>query len=320
MDNIKCVVDKCKNIGCLHCIDGKCKDCCNESTCGRHFKKCVTISCHNQVKKGLQCQVCSSCCDSKSLNCLVHSQVDPLCVVCKATRYYSRCKFQNCLTCCENEECDIHLNVNNRCNRCKLKFKVCIGNRCQSCICDDSACETHYIKCSSCNEISISKSNQCKNCKGCCKNLRCIDHFIQDTELTKKILNDYKVALCVATTLPESVIDMIIDDYVDARFRCTDCNSKIDISNCTVECNECDDILCAKCAIVAESRIGEACSILKAANAYSRIIECYDMGFDVCKECYDDIIASDENEYDSSNSCDIEEDFDEDEYNDWIFH
>lgn len=77
--------------------------------------------------------------------------------------------------------------------------------------------------------------------------------MIDDMDLDEKILNDYKISLYQIQKLPVSIINKIIDEYIDTRTQCKDCNFVFSSLNddildgCAIECSYCNQWICHYC-------------------------------------------------------------------------
>jgi hypothetical protein len=99
--------------------------------------------------------------------------------------------------------------------------------------------------------------------------MNCYDHFIQDDDLTKKILNDYKVSLNLIRGLPECLINKIVDEYVDARIKCVSCDYKFSSLNEDISdgyanvCYGCNKWVCDICVTTEYSlyKIDKFCKV-----------------------------------------------------------
>ena len=255
MEINKCL---CGQIGSIYCIQKRCKNCCRDNNCIKHFVNFNCVECNKQLNKSyknIPCyeNKCNECC--KSSKCKKHKN-HLRCIICKNRYFNKKCSNKNCDECCNFEECKTHLNENNKCENCNetIFSTKCSKKICKYCICDTKNCDTHYKLCK-CGVNKIEKKNKCKVCKDCCKDYKCYLHYVQDESLSTDILNKYKIQLYLLNKFPIEIINIIIDEYVDARTDCNICKYKftfdydIDYGN-AVACQGCYQWACndAECS------------------------------------------------------------------------
>ena len=94
--------------------------------------------------------------------------------------------------------------------------------------------------------------------------MRCYVHFIQDDSVTTELLHDYKLTLYLISSLsstdevvrilPVSIVDKIVDDYLDVRTECYICHYKFSSFDdclsygCAISCCECHNWVCEACS------------------------------------------------------------------------
>ena len=181
------------------------------------------------------------------------------------------CADHKCKECCNNKNC---LNITHRNKwkmcQCKLKFfdTKCIELKCLDC-CANELCKKHIEKYNKCICNGNLSNNLClyKKCKNCCTNLKCNLHFIQDSELSDLILNDYKIELYKLKLLPVELIK-IINEFIDTipkciiykytytygthlkngcLIQCKSCNNKVSKAFCDMNIVCYPFYLCSKC-------------------------------------------------------------------------
>ncbi len=253
------------------------------SDCGKAYE----IDEHKNINQGIKTNKCTTC-FWKSV----------MCSVCKKTKYSDKCYSRNCQKCCTSEHCTVHINENNRCNKCLKTQKICKNNGCARCYCNDNECTVHYTKCDSCSNMIETK--KCSHCKDCCRSSQCIHHYIQDRDVTTGLLNSYKVAL-ILKGLPVEIINKTVNEFLDVREKCKHCHRIFSsLSHCeqtavALQCNSCRKYLCSTCGGV---------------DGY---ILTYDMCANCCRACdqdlYGDEDSSDDSYYD-------DDDFDYSDYYD----
>lgn len=282
---------KCSSQSSKYCIDKKCKNCCENIKCRRHgthyCKDCEKLL-DNTNKRHILSRKCNKCLNKHLM-----------CTVCNNERYDNKCSFKHCKKCCKEELCNIHLNVNNWCKQCKTYQKICKNNNCVNCYCNNNDCTIHYTNCKNCTTFIEKK--KCKHCKECCKNVKCYYHFIQDEDITNKLLNNYKFTLYGIKNLPVCIIDKIVDDFLDVIEECKECHYKFSsFEECcsagvVFSCENCKEYICDNC-------------VMEHSRYYT--IERY------CKDCYES--STDDDDIDVDND-DYEyyDDDDSDEYHDY---
>ncbi len=231
-----------------NCIERKCKSCCTNVECKRHAPQCckdcgeMYIIDNYKYKKqmALLKNKCFKCSEGES----------KICAVCKTGRLDIYCVSRNCVKCCTEESCNVHLNVNNWCNKCKKTQRRCINNNCMDCYCDDTSCKVHYHQCDNCPTMII--LGICNSCKCCCRNWKCSVHFIVDGDVNFELLNQYKCTLH-HTDLPVPIIDKIVNNFLNVIVRCKDCARSLPSLNSSIlnkiafACDFCYKFVCADC-------------------------------------------------------------------------
>lgn len=265
------IICKCGSNAKILCIKKSCKTCCSDSKCKIH-NLIYCLDC-NINKFGTHCSdfKCTGCCNNKYCQNREHRNKFTKCI-CNKNKFAPNCIIKKCLDCCDNELCIVHKQKFNRCIKCNISERKCDYKYCKDC-CDNTKCKKHFILCK-CSINFISKNCRYYKCKNCCTNRECHIHYVQDLDLTTEILNNYKIELYKSKKLPVEIVNIIVDDYLDARMKCSICNCKInfdnDISNgAIVKCDGCDDWIC-------DSWYNN-CSKSKSDgyNIYNYCIECY---------------------------------------------
>lgn len=277
---------KCNNIGSKYCINKYCKNCCKNNKCKIHTNNIICNICNiKNFSKKCSDYRCIDCCNKKNCKDRIHKDKYKKCSICKIKNFDTKCFDTKCFDCCSNILCIKHEDKFNKCIKCKIKKYNCEDKYCLDC-CDNNDCKIHYILCK-CNEKIINHYCNEKMCKTCCKDLNCFEHYIQDYTLSNKILNNYKIELYKLNKFPFEIINIIIDDYVDAREKCCICFYKFifdyDIDNGNViSCEVCNKWTCS-------TWCGNDCS--KSINYNNYSIEYY------CIECYNELSSdvSDDN-------------------------
>jgi hypothetical protein len=247
-NEIRCI---CKNLGSTKCKEGKCKNCCNDKSCNHGNINRVKHS-FRVEKKGI----------NKNINKNNHTEEGD---TENSIAHLIPTKILRCI-----------------CNR--LGSKICKEGKCRNC-CNDKSCNHKSKKkkntnikntCGTCNEVEIDEYSFCRNCKGCCRDYeKCNKHHLSDNQLTYDILNEYKgnLKLAMNKTLPESIINFIVNDYLDARKSCSLCVNtfnnldeciaseeanictnccEVVCVDCNMSCDICDDIFCEECLSISE--------------------------------------------------------------------
>ena len=99
------------------------------------------------------------------------------------------------------------------------------------------------------------ETKKCSHCKECCRNSKCIHHFIQDRDVSTGLLNSYKVAL-ILKGLPVEIIDRMVNDFLDVREKCKYCRrifsslSESEHTGIALQCNSCRKYLCGNCGVI----------------------------------------------------------------------
>jgi len=279
---------KCGNNGSKYCINKHCKKCCNNTDCEIHFKN-LCIVCNK--KKNIKCDYgkCYDCCENINCTCISHKKKFRICIECNDEIYGSNCIEIKCVQCCKNKYCKEHNQNWNKCIKCENKRYKCIYKYCYEC-CDNMNCTKHNVLC---NCGINNRDKFCKNClcKECCTNLKCSIHYLQDENLSIKILNNYKIELLKMNILPIDIINIIVNEFVDARYKCCICYIKI-----TYEKEECfgNPSKCTNCDLW-------CCHWSKGCSKYELI---YGIPEHYCNDCHGSI---DFNETDSFVSNDSED-------------
>lgn len=255
------------------CVNKCCKKCCSNPKCQIHNQTLCPKCEQNNMSPSCSKFYCESCCDIKNCSNSVHREKFLKCE-CGKKRFDSKCVDLKCFDCCSNKTCSKHKDKFNKCIGCKIHLFNCELEYCDDC-CDNKSCSKHFIKCSCNSSNYINLKCEYKKCKECCVNIKCLTHFIQDYDLSCQILNNYKVELYKMKNIPAEIINIIIDDYVDARYKCTICGYKInfdvDFSNgCIVNCDGCDEWVCDHLYGNCSKSVYDGCKI------YNYCIECYD--------------------------------------------
>jgi len=216
--------------------------------------------------------------------------------VCKCKNTGSpHCINHLCGRCCDGRNCEMH-SYNQRCSGCNCKSIVskCIDEKCYQC-CENKQCDKHYTNCKCGKRANL----QCKTfscCGKCCTSSHCEFHFKCDHGLTNRDFNDYKMMLYTNKMLPVELINSIVDDYLDNRIRCCECDYKfLDIENDCVNgsaivCDGCDQWVC-------DHWVSD-CSVSIACNKIERY----------CLSCYENLSTSNEDDEDDENDEDDESD------------
>jgi len=274
---LKC---RCSAQSSKYCIEKSCKNCCRSISCKRHApQQCEDCGVEYRAdafkssrKIGMLSKKCVKC-----------KEKEFLCKICKRRRFDRNCSFRSCRDCCEEEKCKSHLNSNNCCVKCKKMRKICKDNMCVSCFCNNHDCEVHYTICGNCpGKI---KKHKCSLCKECCHDFKCGTHFIQDDDVTIRLLNDYKLTLHLSKFLPVEIINKIVDDYLDVISECKFCDTKFSSLNACFESG-----LAFRC---------RACAVLICDD-------CFDESLNICKNCMENMeeysVSGTESYYDDAHS------------------
>jgi hypothetical protein len=264
------IICKCGNNAKNLCIKNSCKNCCSDSECKIH--NLINCASCNIKKFGLHCNnfKCIDCCNNKCCQNSEHRNKFTKCL-CGKNKFTTNCIIKKCLDCCDNELCIAHKQKFNRCIKCNISEFNCEYKYCKNC-CNNNKCNKHFILCN-CSINFTSKNCRYYKCKNCCINRKCHIHYVQDLDLTTELLNNYKINLYKSNKLPTEIINKIIDEYVDARIKCSICSYKInfnnDISNgVIVNCVDCNNWVCDGYNDCSKSTYNDH-------HIYNYCIECY---------------------------------------------
>ena len=237
---------------------------------------------------------CRHCCDG--LNCVRHpkqKKVKPINVrhpkQKKVKPIKKPYKKPVCLVCEKNEP--THMCINKNCSEC----------------CENISCKIHFIECECGDKVSLRKAcGKTKSCSGkCCTDSHCNFHFDTDEHLQIKDFNDFKVRLYKCSNLPVRIISIIVDEYLDNRIKCSQCDYKFDDLNDAIACHHCDKWVCW---------YDDNCS--RTNNDLTLCLTCYDQisSDDVFEEVDDDDDEVDDDEVDYDDDHDDGSTFVEDFY------
>jgi len=133
------------------------------------------------------------------------------------------------------------------CSVCKKNEPTyeCIDKNCREC-CKNIICKIHFIECKCGNRVSLQGAcGKTRSCSGkCCSDSHCNFHFDTDEHFQTKDFNDFKVRLYKCSNLPVKIISIIIDEYLDNRRKCSECDYKFDDMNDAIACHNCDQWVC----------------------------------------------------------------------------
>lgn len=205
-------------------------------------------------------------------------------------RYVCKCKNTGsphcinhlCGRCCDGRNCKMHA-YNQRCSGCNRKSIVssCIDEKCYQC-CDNIQCDKHFTNCN-CGKRANLQCETFSCCGNCCTSSHCEYHFTCGHELTNRDFNNYKMMLYTKKMLPLELINSIVDDYLDNRIRCCECDYKLtDVGNGCEDaliCDGCDKWVC-------DDWVSD-CSVKVSITYY---IERY------CRSCYENLSTSNDSD------------------------
>jgi hypothetical protein len=184
---------------------------------------------------------------------------------------------------------------------CKKSYvsKSCNDKLCGGC-CVNKYCDGHLDgKCIKCNERIIECTivfNECvyELCKKCCTNFDCSCHFLSKSEITSNTLDDYKKILSeYKIKIPDVLVDMVVDKYVDDLFKCNICSNKYGDEIELIVCCFCEKYVCNSC--IRRKYVSEC---TKINCFYCGIGECFNSSYrEFCINCFDES----DNESESSN-------------------
>lgn len=228
------------------CSHNFCKTCCyNNKTyidCLMHKKyacKCGNfdniITCDNKC--------CKECCFTINKHCNLHKTK----CICGKT-FSPSCINKLCKKCCSGIDCSIHKYKLDLCKCMYVNFEDnCIDKLCINC-CNNNNCSLHYIYCK-CN-IKVKKNTCCetKSCSPyCCIDPYCNSHF-DIGDITNDDIINYKLLLnSCKIELPDEIIDIIVDGFIDNRVKCIICNTKYNIGDKDydfLQCHNCNNYMC----------------------------------------------------------------------------
>jgi hypothetical protein len=246
--------------------------------------------------------------------CITKIHVDSYeesCVIykCKCNQIGSKyCVSKLCKNCCDDLSCENHKKNKNK-SKIKVytqekttnkknnkKCNVCkVGDLLRPIIdvehCNNEECETHYYtyNCEKCNEQCRDKYNgyDChyELCKKCCSSFDCEYHFLPKDEFTTETLESYKqVLLDYKIKIPEVLVNIIVDQYIDDLYKCYICNNKYAYEGDVIVCDICNKHSCGECSQLQPT---SSCYIISCYYCMSG--RCYNNKYkDVCINCYEE--------------------------------
>ena len=255
---------KCGNFdNIINCNNKCCNECCltNDKHCNIHKTKCI---CGKTFSPTCINKSCKKCCSG--INCVTHKYKLDLCK-CMHDTFNDSCIDKLCIKCCNNNNCSYHFNYRCKCNM-KVKINTyCKTTSCSSYCCYDPYCDVHF-------EINYITNNDIIN--------------------YKLLLNYCKIEL------PDEIIDVIVDGFIDNRVKCIICNTKYNISDRGydfLQCHNCNNYMCDTQPDCSEVSFDEH-------TIYYWCINCYDKSLNYSSESDDNSSdsSSDDNSSDSSSN------------------
>jgi hypothetical protein len=153
--NLEILCDKCDNIASIYCNNLKCKSCCIDKKCNKHYikinKKC--LECNNIGSKKCINKLCLTCCVNKDNKCLKHYEQKIIINNTYDNKKLNKIKILlyqikklpvDIINTIVDKYLDNRISCNN-CNKYKIQNNIFYCNHCNFQICINCLEDTDYI-------------------------------------------------------------------------------------------------------------------------------------------------------------------------------